>query len=385
MHTHVRPIAILIAFLLLAPYVRGEETVDSLPASRRGNIVNRIINYFNESNKSRDTSKLDFSLIGGPYYSSSIGVGIGLVASGLYGTGVNDSLIPPSNISFFGKLSTKGFATLGIEGTHISPTDSYRINYVTELFSDPSDYWGIGYDMGNNNANKSTLKRIGLKGNVEFLYHLGVHLYAGPMVVVDYIHSFDIEDRQLFDGQRTTLWSYGAGVTLTYDTRDVLTNPHSGIYASVTQSFRPGFIGNLYGFSTTDVQFDYYRSPWQGGIIAVDARGKFNFGNPPWNLMALAGGSHFLRGYYEGRYRDKYMIAVQAELRQHVWRRNSLVAWLGTGTVFRRFNDITFAQLLPSWGLGYRWEFKKDVNVRFDVGFGKHGQNEFMFGINEAF
>ena len=385
MHTHVRPIAILIAFLLLAPYVRGEETVDSLPASRRGNIVNRIINYFNESNKPRDTSKLDFSLIGGPYYSSSIGVGIGLVASGLYGTGVNDSLIPPSNISFFGKLSTKGFATLGIEGTHISPTDSYRINYVTELFSDPSDYWGIGYDMGNNNANKSTLKRIGLKGNVEFLYHLGVHLYAGPMVVVDYIHSFDIEDRQLFDGQRTTLWSYGAGITLTYDTRDVLTNPHSGIYASVTQSFRPGFIGNLYGFSTTDVQFDYYRSPWQGGIIAVDARGKFNFGNPPWNLMALAGGSHFLRGYYEGRYRDKYMIAVQAELRQHVWRRNSLVAWLGTGTVFRRFNDITFAQLLPSWGLGYRWEFKKDVNVRFDVGFGKHGQNEFMFGINEAF
>ncbi|MDE6394263.1 MAG: hypothetical protein K2K77_02875, partial [Duncaniella sp.] len=107
--------------------------------------------------------------------------------------------------------------------------------------------------------------------------------------------------------------------------------------------------------------------------------------NPPWNLMSRSGGSHFMRGYFEGRYRDKYMVAVQAELRQHVWRRNSLVAWVGAGTVFRRFNDITFSHLLPNWGVGYRWEFKKDVNVRFDVGFGKHGQNEFMFGINEAF
>lgn len=386
MLTHIRRhIAILLTFLILAPCAVGAETADSVQPRRRGNIVSRIINYFNESNKPRDTSKLDFSFIGGPYYSSSMGVGVGLVASGLYGTGVNDSLIPPSNISFFGKFSTKGFVTIGIEGTHISPDDSYRINYMTEFFSDPSDYWGIGYEMGNNNADKSTLKRIGLKGNFEFLYHLGAHLYAGPMVAVDYIHAFDIERRELLDGQRTTLWSYGAGVTLTYDTRDVLTNPHSGVYASVTQSFRPAFIGNRYAFSTTDIQFDWYRTPWTGGIIAADVRGKFNFGNPPWNLMSLIGGSHFMRGYYEGRYRDKYMMAVQAELRQHVWRRNSLVAWVGAGTVFRRFNDITFGHLLPNWGVGYRWEFKKDVNVRLDVGFGKHGQNEFIFGINEAF
>ena len=379
MITRLRHISLLLAFLLLAPCVRGQETADSASTARRGNIVSRIINYFSESNKPRDTSKLDFSLIGGPYYSSSMGFGIGLVASGLYGTGVSDSLIPPSNVSFFGKVSTKGFATLGIEGTHISPEDTYRVTYHTEFFSDPSDYWGIGYEMNNNNANKSTLKRIGAKGNFEFLYHLGAHLYVGPLVAVDYIHAFEIERRSLLDGQRTTLWSYGAGVTLSYDTRDVLTNPHSGYYASVSQSFRPRFIGNRYAFSTTDIQFDMYRTPWEGGIIATDIRGKFNFGNPPWNLMALTG------GYYEGRYRDDHMMAVQVELRQHVWRRSSLVAWLGAGTVFSHFKDITFGHLLPNWGVGYRWEFKKDVNVRFDVGFGKHGQNEFMFGINEAF
>ncbi|MDE6394365.1 MAG: hypothetical protein K2K77_03390, partial [Duncaniella sp.] len=68
---HVRHIAVLLTFLTLAPCISGAERADSVQSRRRGNIVSRIINYFNESNKPRDTSKLDFSFIGGPYYSSS--------------------------------------------------------------------------------------------------------------------------------------------------------------------------------------------------------------------------------------------------------------------------------------------------------------------------
>ena len=39
---------------------------------------------------------------------------------------------------------------------------------------------------------------------------------------------------------------------------------------------------------------------------------------------------------------------------------------------------------LPNYGVGYRWEFKNKVNVRFDYGFGK-GENSFLFSINDAF
>ncbi len=39
--------------------------------------------------------------------------------------------------------------------------------------------------------------------------------------------------------------------------------------------------------------------------------------------------------------------------------------------------------LMLVWG--YRWEFKKNVNVRLDYGFGKSGQSGFLFNINEAF
>jgi len=40
---------------------------------------------------------------------------------------------------------------------------------------------------------------------------------------------------------------------------------------------------------------------------------------------------------------------------------------------------------MPNYGLGYRWEFKKGVNVRLDMGFGKWHEKGVNFSINEAF
>ena len=58
--------------------------------------------------------------------------------------------------------------------------------------------------------------------------------------------------------------------------------------------------------------------------------------------------------------------------------------WGGVGEVFPRLNAINIHDLLPNYGVGLRWEFKKNVNVRFDMGFGKN-QSSFVFNINEAF
>ena len=55
------------------------------------------------------------------------------------------------------------------------------------------------------------------------------------------------------------------------------------------------------------------------------------------------------------------------------------------GTVFNKFSALRVNRVLPNYGIGYRWEFKKNVNVRLDYGFGKNGQSGFLFNINEAF
>lgn len=367
-------------------HVMTAEESDTLntPAKKKS-LITRFLDYFNDANKNKKHKKFDFSIIGGPHYSTDTKLGLGLVAAGLYCTNPNDTILPPSNVSLFGDVSTVGFYMLGIRGTHIFPQDKYRADYTVYFYSFPCDYWGMGYDMGNDDSNKSEMKRWQARIKGSFLFHLGSSFYIGPMVSYDYVIGKNVERPELLNGMDRHTWNLGAGFSAVYDSRDVLTYPHQGLYINLTQCFRPRFMGNDYAFSTTELQVDAYQKVWKGAILAEDFRTMLNFGNPSWGMMALLGNSNSMRGYYEGRYRDKHKIEAQVELRQHIWKRNSLTVWVGAGTVFSKFSNIRSRHILPNYGLGYRWEFKKNVNVRLDYGFGKAGQSGFLFSINEAF
>lgn len=360
-------------------------TVAADTTVRKKGFINKVLAYFNDANKTDYSKKFDFSIIGGPHYSTDTKLGLGLVAAGLYRTDRNDTILPPSNMSLFGDVSTVGFYMLGVRGLHIFPHDRYRLDYTLYFYSFPCKYWGIGYANGNNDANETEMNRWQAQAKASFMFRVAPSTYIGPMLTFDFIEGKDIKNPELLEGMDRITRNTGVGLTFVYDSRDVTTNPKRGFYVNLSQCFRPKFMGNDYAFSTTDLRFNTYRRVWKGGIIATDLRSQLNFGNPSWGMMALLGNSYSMRGYYEGRYRDKHKIEAQVELRQHVWKRNSVVAWVGAGTVFNKFSAMRMGHVLPNFGIGYRWEFKKDVNVRLDYGFGKSGQSGFIFNINEAF
>ena len=387
-------LTILIMMLALGSYaselsvtdsISSAEKVDTLALRAGKSWVNRILDYFNDSNKNKKHKRFDFSVIGGPHYASDTKFGLGLVAAGLYRTDPNDSILPPSNVSLYGDVSSVGFYMLGVRGNHIAPKGRYRIDYHLYFYSFPADFWGIGYEMGDNDANKSDMKRWQAQAEVSFLFRVADNFYIGPMASYDYVIGKHIERPELLQGMDQHTWNVGAGVSLVYDNRDNLTNPHRGICLNINQMFRPGFMGNDYAFSTTAFRFDAYQHRGKGTVLAEDIGANLNFGNPSWGMMAELGGTHSMRGYYEGRYRDKHSLEATVELRQHVWKRNGIVVWVGAGTIFPKFSALRSKQILPNAGVGYRWEFKKNVNVRLDYGFGKSGQSGFLFNINEAF
>ncbi len=362
----------------------SSEKVDTVQQVKKS-WMTRFLDYFNDANKNKQHKRFDFSVIGGPHYASDTKFGLGMVAAGLYRTDPNDSILPPSNVSLFGDVSSVGFYMLGVRGNHIAPAGRYRIDYHLYFYSFPSDFWGIGYEMGDNDDNKSDMKRWQAQAEASFLFRVADNFYVGPMAAYDYVIGKQIERPELLQGMDKHTWNVGVGVSLVYDNRDNLTNPHRGIYLNLKQMFRPGFMGNDYAFSTTHFRFDAYQRLGKGTILAEDFGANLNFGNPSWGMMAELGGTSSMRGYYEGRYRDKHSLEATVELRQHVWKRNGIVVWAGAGTVFPKFSALRSRQILPNAGVGYRWEFKKNVNVRLDYGFGKSGQSGFLFNINEAF
>lgn len=361
------------------PVVTGNDTITS-----NKNVISRIIDYFDSSNKKELTRHPDFSVLGGPHYSSEKGLGLGLVVGGIYSTEPADSLLPASNISLVGDIATKGFYLVGIRGTHVFPTNSRRINYSASFESFATYFWGIGYAAGNNDSNKTKYKQLKFDISADMEWRLINGLYLGPAVRYLHVNATDIHDENVWDNYPHSISSIAFGGRLQYDLRDNLTAPNKGLLLEVTQLFYPKFIGNgNASFCSTEIAANKYAVAWKNSVIALRAHAMFTYGHTPWSAMAYIGGSN-MRGYYEGRFRDKNEMDFTVELRQHLFRRSGVVAWLGVATVFPCFKEIQVRKLLPECGIGYRWEFKKNSNVRIDLGFGKHSTG-FMFGLNEAF
>lgn len=362
--------------------VMSAEDYVSMRERENRNFWQRLYHYFADANKKND-KRFDVSVIGGPHYSSNTKLGIGVVAAGVYSTNREDSLTPLSNVSLYGDVTTTGYYIIGIRGNNIFTRDRWRIDYSTYFNSYPSNFWGLGYTDGNNDNNKSDYLRREVSVSGSFLYGVAPRFFIGPSAGFEYVMGSRFSNIDLINGEGRIHRAFTYGAVASYDTRDNMTAAYSGIYAKLAQQIfnyprcRP--------FFKTEVQFNYYKKVWKGCVLATDLYSTFGYGNVPWTSMALLGGTNRMRGYYEGRYRDNNMITFQAELRQHIYNRHGVVVWVGAGNVWGDANSFGWSHTLPNFGFGYRWEFKKRMNVRLDYGMGKSGQSAFMFAINEAF
>lgn len=348
------------------------------------NIIQRVIKYFDDSNKPPSDKKIDFSIIGGPAYSNDTKLSIGLLGAALYKSGDRDSVTSQSNASLYTEFSITGYYNVGIRGYHYTPADKWRFTYKVSFSSMPTYFWGIGYDVARHDDNKTKFLQLNSEVKASFDYRLPGNWFVGPALHFNYSKATDSDDYQLWNGERLRTLNYGVGFNLYFDSRDCLTAPHCGWYVGAEQRFYPRFLMNKSAFSSTDITLSHYFGAWRDAIIAINLHGLFTYGNTPWSMLASVGGSHTMRGYYEGRYRDKNAVDLTVELRQHIWHRSSAVLWAGAGSVFSNFKNLQSRKILPNFGVGYRWEFKKNVNVRLDFGLGK-GESGVVFNINEAF
>lgn len=354
---------------------------DSIAIKRK--FLQRVVHYFEESKKDKSQSKFDLSFIGGPSYSVDTKLGLGIIASGLYRIDKKDLSLPPSDVAIYTNITTSGFFAVGIKNTTIFPNNNYRIHYNMGFSYMPTAFFGVGYQAGA--LGKSTLyDESTLRLDVEALRKVMPNTYIGVLLSATNIRSKNFEDPDLKPDEDIKSTAIGAGFIVSYDTRDFIPNPSKGVFLQYEQSFFPKAFGSDKHFNKIAFTTRAFVPVWEGGLFAFDLNGVFNNGNVPWTMLSKMGGSRSMRGYLYGQYRDRKQLDTQVELRQKIYRRNGIAVWGGAGNVFETIKKIDWSNTLPTYGFGYRWEFKDRVNVRLDYGFGKH-QSGFYFNIYEAF
>jgi hypothetical protein len=184
----------------------------------------------------------------------------------------------------------------------------------------------------------------------------------------------------------------GLGAGLVYDNRHNVLNVRNGTFAEAALlRFHKSMLSH-YDFTTLVTDFRIFR-PITGKnvIFAAQTFSQFNFGDVPFNQLALLGGESLMRGYYLGRYRDRKQVAAQTEIRflplpLGFTNRLGAAVFGGVGNVFSSFDTFTTRQMIWSGGAGLRFLVfpKKDIYTRFDVAF-TNEKPGFYFFVGEAF
>ncbi len=361
---------------------------------------NNFVRYVAESATDQSfTRKVDMTFVPTLYYSPLTSAGLAVMASGMYRLDKQNRTIPPSDFLVYATASLTGFYRAGVNGCNIFRNDNQRIIYNAEFFSQPTLFWGVGYDAAMANSSMRYLASRTIV-DVRFLQKVARGLYVG--VGADYNYHFGrfggrrnfvVESDFLarLDGERTVYNATGISLFVEFDTRDVISNPQRGVYFGVQAKVRPKGMSNVgHTLWSGRLVFDFYQRLWRGAVLALDLCGEVNSKGTPWVYNASIGGLQSMRGYYAGRFNDLCAMTLQVELRQNIYKRLGAVAWGGAGNVFRDIRALAWRETLPTYGVGLRYEIKKGVNIRFDYGLGSrdycgkliHGA---VFSFNEAF
>lgn len=378
-----RTILIAVFLFIMTPTLSHAQ--DSTKVGKTG-FLRRYWESLLHGNVDRTHEKpFDLSFAIAPSYSREGGIGFGGSATGLYRMDMRDSTMAPSNVTISANASLKGFFSLNGNGTNYFTDGRTRLVYSAKFTRKVLDFWGISREACQINPTSEYI-RTQFKIDADYNSKLGTCFYFGAVMSINHTSASKIQNPTYLEGQQDGYYLTGVGASLQIDTRDNPTNPQKGLYLLLREIAYPQFLGtaDMTNWSTT-FTLSGYQPIWKGALITGDLYAQFNNHDAPWILREELGGvPGRMRGYYAGRYIDSNQISAQVELRQHIISRFGCVAWVGAGTVFPSLKGFAWKNILPNYGIGLRVEFKHNMNIRVDFGFGKDTAG-LCFGVGEAF
>ena len=314
----------------------------------------------------------------------------GTVVSGTFHISKRDSAARTSNLQSIVLYSLKKQFIAAINGTIYFPGEKFILNEQLSYSFFPDKFWGLGKTSPETNAESYNFQQV-------YVYLHGQraltrHLYIGMLYEYQRLIKIDYQPGGLFDKEnvpgRNGYHVSGLGASLTYDSRNDAFAPDKGVFLQGSfNHFAPVF-GSDYSYTNYVVDVRGFIKTYKRQVLALQGYGFLNNGMVPLRSLASFGGANSMRGYYDGRYRDKDQVVLQAEYRAPVYKRLGAVVFGGIGNVSHNCNYFSTQALKYSYGGGFRIALTKSekLNLRLDYGIGRGGRSKgFYFQLGEAF
>ncbi|MBA7483305.1 hypothetical protein ES707_18818 [subsurface metagenome] len=264
----------------------------------------------------------------------------------------------------------------------------YRLLASGSLRRYPDSYFGIGPDTPASAEERYTP----FEGELEagFLRRLVPAVSLGPFYRIRFSVLQETAAGEelasgLITGSDETRIS-GIGPRLRYDTREVGFAPRRGSYTEIKSSLFGAALGGSENFGRLEMDARKYLPLFASQVLALQGVGDFSWGTVPFQELPRLGGGMMLRGYLEGRLRDKVYTALQAELRLPLFWRLGGVLFGGGGQVAPSLEAMDFSEPKLAAGAGLRLLLNRSqgLNLRLDIAQSSEGP-AFYIRAMEAF
>ncbi len=319
-------------------------------------------------------------------YSPETRIAYGFAAISLFRLGSDVMHTSPSQVSMgFGYTQNK-------QQLYYIPFQLYSNKNLFNIYGEAGyyKYTYYYYGMGEHQVPRELYGADYPRIKLSVLYKWAPHYYAG--LRYQYEH-YDITQTAAggelaqgkIPGSKGSVTS-GGGIVQIFDKRDTVLYPTKGYWMELAVLTNPTALGSSHNYQQYSYDVTWYKRVYKNVIWANELYTKYTNGNVPFEQYAFLGGNKKLRGFYEGRLRDKHSLIVQTEFRSHLYKRFGAAVFGGTGFLggdgqYVRFN-------LPKWayGAGLRYMVTKNdhLNLRLDYAIGG-GQGNFYATFGEAF
>lgn len=335
------------------------------------------------------TKKITFNGYPYAFYTPETQAAIGAGGIFLFYTKAKSEGLRPSKIGFGAFYTTNKQYKFSVNPSVYFNSNKLVFQMPISFGYTQDKFWGIGNET----------EETGTEAYFREDFDIQIEVQVPPLLffsdrsgfVIDYKHTNIVdmgENQFLKDGSVTGYQGgniFGVGVNLIWDRRDNLFYPTSGHYQYI--KFIAYTEPSDYTYTTFELDVRFYKTVLKKSVLASNLYIKNVSGNAPFYELPALGGHQRMRGYFQGRYRDKNYLTLQTEYRQYFTKRLGFVAFGGIGDVSNEITDLNLNDLKYSFGGGLRYLFnkKEHVNLRMDIGIGPDGNTGIYFGIEEAF
>ncbi|MCH7412989.1 outer membrane protein assembly factor [Belliella sp. R4-6] len=372
---------ILFLFFSLKAYPQAISEADSVEKS---GLIEKLFDFADNTVDLISGEK--WSFIPAVVYSPETNLGLGIRAIRIFRhKNASNELLRPSTlpITFLYTLNNQTIVTTELD-LWMNENKEF-LNARMEFTNYPFKFYGIGNDLDASNEEFYSTRYAYFHLNYEKRIAKG--LYLGPRYEfrIDDIYKkevggiLDTDQVAGSDGQRLS----GLGLVLNHDTRGNIFQPSDGWYNRLTWMSFQSFLGSNFTFNQYALDLRKFLNPFKSQVLAVQSYWSFTTGNPPFQHISLIGGSDLMRGYFEGRYRDRHAVVHQAEYRVPIYRNFGMVFFGSAGQVASTPSQFALSRMKYGGGIGFRYKLNPEgLNIRIDIAFGD--QRAFYFGLNEV-